>query len=58
MPLHKVLYSAKTHTIGGCDGASHSDDGRLAVTPSSSGTPGSATNPSNRATARAPVDRA
>jgi Cu/Zn superoxide dismutase len=31
MPLAKVLYTAKTHTIGRRDGASHSDDGRLAV---------------------------
>jgi osmotically inducible protein OsmC len=45
MPLDKVLYTAKTHTIGGRDGASHTDDGRLAVKPSSPGTPGSGTNP-------------
>ena len=27
----KVLYTAKTHTTGGRDGASRSDDGRLDV---------------------------
>ena len=27
MPLDKVLYTAKTQTAGGRDGASHSDDG-------------------------------
>ena len=45
MPLDKVLYTAKTQTTGGRDGASHSDDGRLAVKLSSPGTPGSGTNP-------------
>ena len=45
MLLDKVLYTAKTHTTGGRDGASHSDDGRLAVKLSSPGTPGSGTNP-------------
>ena len=45
MPLDKVLYTAKTHTTGGRDGASHSDDGRLAVKLSPPGTPGSGTNP-------------
>jgi osmotically inducible protein OsmC len=57
MPLDKPLYSAKTHTIGGCDGASHADDGHLAVTPSSPGTPGSGTNPEqprNRTGVRGP----
>ena len=43
--LEKVLYTAKTHTTGGRDGASQSDDGRLAVKFSSPGTPGSGTNP-------------
>ena len=28
--LDKVLYTARTHTTGGRDGASRSDDGRLA----------------------------
>ena len=46
MPLDKVLYTAKIHTTGGRDGASHSDDGRLSVKLSSPGTPGSGgTNP-------------
>jgi osmotically inducible protein OsmC len=45
MPLDKVLYTARTHTTGGRDGASHSDDGRLAVKLSTPGTPGSGTNP-------------
>jgi hypothetical protein len=45
MPLANVLYTAKTHTIGRRDGASHGDDGRLAVKLSSPGTPGSRTNP-------------
>jgi Ohr subfamily peroxiredoxin len=45
MAFDKVLYTAKIHTTGGRDGASHSDDGRLAVKLSSPGTPGSGTNP-------------
>jgi len=45
MALDKVLYTAKTHTTGGRDGASQTDDGRLAVKLSSPGTPGSGTNP-------------
>jgi lipoyl-dependent peroxiredoxin len=45
MPFDKVLYTAKIHTTGGRDGASHSDDGRLAVKLSTPGTPGSGTNP-------------
>jgi len=45
MPLDKVLYTAKTHTTGGRDGASQSDDGRLAVKLSLPGIPGSGTNP-------------
>jgi osmotically inducible protein OsmC len=43
--LEKVLYTAKAHTTGGRDGASKSDDGRLAVTLSSPGTAGTGTNP-------------
>jgi lipoyl-dependent peroxiredoxin len=43
--LEKVLYTAKTHTSGGRDGASRSADGRLDVKLSSPGTPGSGTNP-------------
>lgn len=43
--LEKVLYTAKTHTTGGRDGASRSSDGRLDVKLSSPGTSGSGTNP-------------
>ena len=44
--LEKVLYTAKAHTTGGRDGgASRTDDGRLQVTLSLPGTPGSGTNP-------------
>jgi osmotically inducible protein OsmC len=45
MPFDKVLYTAKTHTTGGRDGASHSDDGRLSIKLSSPGTPGTGSNP-------------
>ena len=43
--LEKVLYTAKTHTSGGRNGASRSLDGRLDVKLSRPGTPGSGTNP-------------
>ncbi len=43
--LDKVLYTARAHTTGGRDGASRTDDGRLDVTLSSPGTPGTGTNP-------------
>lgn len=43
--LEKVLYTAKTHTTGGRDGASQSSDGRLDIKLSSPGTGGSGTNP-------------
>ena len=43
--LEKVLYTAKTHTTGGRDGASHSSDGRLDIKLSSPGTAGNGTNP-------------
>ena len=43
--LEKVLYTAKTHTTGGRDGASRTDDGRLDVKLSTPGTPGDGTNP-------------
>lgn len=43
--LEKVLYTAKTHTTGGRDGASQSSDGRLDVQLSSPGTSGTGTNP-------------
>jgi Ohr subfamily peroxiredoxin len=41
----QVLYTGKTHTTGGRDGAARSDDGRLAVALSSPGGPGTGTNP-------------
>jgi lipoyl-dependent peroxiredoxin len=44
-PIEKVLYTAKLHTTGGRDGASHSDDGRLDVKLSTPGTTSSGTNP-------------
>jgi len=43
--LDKVLYTAKTHTSGGRDGASRSLDGRLDVKLSRPGGPGGGTNP-------------
>jgi lipoyl-dependent peroxiredoxin len=43
--MEKVLYTAKTHTTGGRDGASESSDGRLQVKLSSPGTSGTGTNP-------------
>jgi osmotically inducible protein OsmC len=43
--LDKVLYTAHAHTTGGRDGQSKTDDGRLNVTLSSPGTPGTGTNP-------------
>ena len=43
--IEKVLYTGKTHTTGGRDGASRSDDGRLDIKLSSPGTAGSGTNP-------------
>ena len=43
--LEKVLYTAKTHTTGGRDGASQSSDGRLDVQLSSPGTSNTGTNP-------------
>ena len=41
----KVLYTGKTHTTGGRDGASKSTDGRLDIKLSSPGTSGVGTNP-------------
>jgi Ohr subfamily peroxiredoxin len=41
----KVLYTARTHTTGGREGASRSNDGRLDVKLSSPGAPGIGTNP-------------
>jgi osmotically inducible protein OsmC len=43
--VDKVLYTAKTHTTGGRDGASRSSDGRLDIKLSSPGTAGIGTNP-------------
>jgi len=43
--IEKVLYTAKTHTTGGRDGAARSSDGRLDVKLSSPGTAGGGTNP-------------
>jgi osmotically inducible protein OsmC len=43
--LEKVLYTAKTHTTGGRDGASRTSDGRLDVNLSSPGAAGVGTNP-------------
>ena len=43
--LEKLLYTAKTHTTGGRDGASRASDGRLDVKLSSPGTAGTGTNP-------------
>ena len=43
--IEKVLYTAKTHTSGGRDGASRTSDGRLDVKLSSPGTAGNGTNP-------------
>jgi Ohr subfamily peroxiredoxin len=43
--LEKVLYVATTHTTGGRNGASRSDDGRLEIKLSTPGTSGSGTNP-------------
>lgn len=41
----KAIYTAKTHTTGGRDGASRSSDGRLDIKLSTPGTAGSGTNP-------------
>ena len=41
----KVIYTAKTHTVGGREGSSRSSDGRLDVKLSLPGTPGNGTNP-------------
>lgn len=41
----KVLYTAKTHTSGGREGASKSTDGRLDIKLSAPGSTGSGTNP-------------
>jgi Ohr subfamily peroxiredoxin len=43
--IEKVLYTAKTHTTGGREGASRSSDGRLDIKLSSPGSSVSGTNP-------------
>jgi Ohr subfamily peroxiredoxin len=43
--IEKVLYTARTHTTGGRDGASQSSDDRLNIKLSSPGTAGTGTNP-------------
>lgn len=43
--IERVLYTAKVHTTGGRDGASHSNDGRLDIKLSPPGTPATGTNP-------------
>lgn len=43
--IEKVLYTGKTHTTGGRDGAAHSDDGRLQIQLSPPGGSGTGTNP-------------
>ncbi len=43
--IEKVLYTGKTHTTGGRDGASRSSDGNLEIKLSSPGTSGVGTNP-------------
>lgn len=45
MTIDKVLYTAKTHTTGGRDGASRTSDGRLDIKLSSPGKAASGTNP-------------
>ena len=41
----KILYTGKTHTTGGRDGAAQSSDGRLDIKLSSPGSTGGGTNP-------------
>ena len=41
----KILYTGRTHTTGGRDGAARSDDGRLEVKLTSPGAKGDGTNP-------------
>jgi osmotically inducible protein OsmC len=43
--IDKVFYTGKTHTTGGRDGASKSNDGKLDIKLSSPGTSGGGTNP-------------
>ncbi|HBO82583.1 MAG TPA: peroxiredoxin, partial [Cupriavidus sp.] len=43
--IDKVLYTGKTHTTGGRDGAARSDDGRLDIRLTPPGAAGHGTNP-------------
>ena len=43
--LDKVLYTAHAHTVGGRDGSSRTDDGRLDIKLTPPGQPGNGTNP-------------
>jgi Ohr subfamily peroxiredoxin len=43
--LDKVLYTARTHAVGGREGTGRSDDGRIEVKLSSPGGAGNGTNP-------------
>jgi len=43
--IDTVLYTGRTHTLGGRDGASRSSDGRLDIRLSPPGSPGTGTNP-------------
>lgn len=43
--IEKVLYTGKTHTTGGREGASRSSDGRIDLKLSPPGSPGQGTNP-------------
>ena len=43
--IEKVLYTGKTRTTGGRDGAAKSSDGRLDIALTHLGTPGNGTNP-------------
>jgi len=43
--MSKVLYTGKTHTVGGREGAARSSDGRLDIKLSSPGSAGQGTNP-------------
>lgn len=45
MNTENVIYTAKTHTTGGRNGASRSSDGRLDIKHSTPGGPGQGTNP-------------
>ncbi len=43
--ISKLLYTGRTHTTGGREGTSRTDDGRLDVKLTSPGAPGAGTNP-------------